>query len=82
MTKAMLNTSQRATRNYALVGAESVRALATREAEVEYSETVLKLREHYESDLAEAAASRLREVTPAHRAYIRAVIAAERGDAG
>lgn len=81
MTATMSSTSERAARNSAFLAAESARALSTRDAEVEYSETVCKLREHYESDLAEAAAWRMRAVTPAHRAYNRAVIAAERHEA-
>jgi hypothetical protein len=64
-------------RNAALVEAEARRAEAIRDAEVEYSETVWKLRERFETDLAEAAAQRLAAVTPAHRAYNAAVIAAE-----
>jgi hypothetical protein len=64
-------------RNAALVEAEVRRAEAIRDAEVEYSETVWKLRERFEADIAEAAARRLTAVTPAHRAYNAAVIAAE-----
>jgi hypothetical protein len=62
----------------ALVQAEMERSRATREAEVEYSETVAKLREQFEFELAEAAARRRRAVLPAHRAYNTAVIQAER----
>jgi hypothetical protein len=66
------------TRNAALIAAEAHRAAAIRDADVEYSETVWKLRERFEGDLAEAAARRLTAVTPAHRAYNAEVIAAER----
>jgi anti-sigma28 factor (negative regulator of flagellin synthesis) len=68
----------RAARNAALVAAEAARHRATHEAEVEYSETVHKLRERFESDLAEANRLRIARVTPAHRDYNRAVVAAER----
>lgn len=64
-------------RNAALLQAEADRYHATRDAEVEYSETVAKLRERFEADLAEAAARRRAAVIPAHRAYNVAVIAAE-----
>jgi hypothetical protein len=70
----------RAARNAALLAAERQRAEATRDAEIEYSETVAKLRERFDADLAAAAAHRLEQVTPAHRAYNRAVVAAERGE--
>ena len=70
----------RTARNAALLAAERQRAEATRDAEIEYSETVAKLRERFEAELAAAAAHRLERVTPAHRAYNRAVVAAERGD--
>lgn len=70
----------RAARNAALLAAERQRTVATREAEIEYSETVAKLRERFEADLAAAAGHRIERVTPAHRAYNRAVVAAERGD--
>jgi hypothetical protein len=66
-----------AARNAALVTAEAERKAATYDAEVEYGETVGKLRERYEADLAEAARVRLARVTPAHRAYNAAVVAAE-----
>ncbi len=81
MTSATLTASARDARNAALRQAEVQRSQATHEAEVEYSETVLKLRETYEVDLAEALRRRLRAVTPAHKAYNRAVVAAERIDA-
>lgn len=65
-------------RNAALLEAERVRAVGVHEAEVEYSETVLKLREAFESDVAEASSRRLEAIMPVHRAYNAAVIAAER----
>ena len=65
-------------RNAALLAAEQDRTRRTRDAEVEYSETVAKLRERYEADLAESARRRLEAVRPAHQAYNRAVVAAER----
>jgi len=71
--------SPQAARNRALLAAEDTRAVATRDAEIEYSETVTKLREWFEVELAEAAALRLARVTPAHCAYNRAVVAAEHG---
>lgn len=70
----------RTARNAALLAAERERTEATRDAEIEYSETVAKLRERFEADLADAAAHRLARVTPAHCAYNRAVVAAERGE--
>ena len=70
----------RAARNAALLAAERQRAEATRDAEIEYSETVAKLRERFEADLAAAASHRIERVLPTHRAYNRAVVAAERGD--
>ena len=75
------DVDHRAARNAALLGAEHKREQATRDAEIEYSETVGKLRERFEADIAEAAAARLSRVTPAHREYNRAVVAAERDDA-
>ncbi|HZC70770.1 MAG TPA: hypothetical protein VE442_08755 [Jatrophihabitans sp.] len=71
---------RRAARNAALITAETEREQATRDAETEYSETVGKLRERFEADLSEAARVRLARVTPAHRAYNHAVVAAERGE--
>jgi hypothetical protein len=71
------DTEARAARNAKLLEAERQREQATRDAEIDYSETVRKLREHFEADLAEAAALRLVRVSPAHRAYIAAVVAAE-----
>ena len=68
---------QRDARNRALLAAEHDRAIATRDAEIEYSETVAKLREAFEADLAEARARRRARVLPAHQAYNAAVIAAE-----
>jgi hypothetical protein len=78
MTGAMWAASARDARNAALLDAEVQRSRATRDADIEYSETVLKLRERFEADLAEAARRRLETVAPAHRAYVRAVVAAER----
>jgi hypothetical protein len=80
MSSATLTASARDARNAALRAAEVDRYHATHDAEVEYAETVAKLRERYEADLAEAARRRLRAVTPAHQAYNRAVVAAERRD--
>lgn len=65
-------------RNKALLDAERERAGAVRDAEIEYSETVTKLREAFEADLAEALAKRIARVLPAQRAYNAATIAAER----
>lgn len=76
----MFNPEQAALRNAAFLAAERQREEETRDAEVEYSETVRKLRDRFEADVAEAAAARLARVTPAHRAYNRAVTAAERGE--
>lgn len=70
-----------AERNAALLAAEHERAATTRDAHIEYSETVTKLREAFEFDLAEARARLITRVTPAHRAYNAAVIAAERAHA-
>lgn len=64
-------------RGSALLAAEHARASATWDAEVEYADTVLKLRERFERELAEAAARRLARVAPAHRAYNQAVATAE-----
>ena len=64
-------------RNAALLAAEHDRTRLTRDAEVEYSETVAKLRERYQADLAEIARRRLEAVRPVHQAYNRAVAAAE-----
>lgn len=77
--QASWDIEQRAVRNAALTAAETARQRAVRDAEVEYSETVRKLHERYEAELAEAARLRLARVTPAWRAYNRAVVAAERG---
>jgi hypothetical protein len=81
MSSATWTVSAREARNAALREAEVLRSQATHDAEVEYAEAVTKLRERYEADLADAAARRLRAVTPAHQAYNRAVVAAERLDA-
>lgn len=64
-------------RNHALLTAEHQRAIAMHDAEIEYSETVAKLREAFEVDLAEALARRIARTSPAQRAYNAAVIAAE-----
>lgn len=77
MTAGILTDEQRDVRNAALLAAEAERKDATYDADVEYAETVVKLRERYEADLAEAARVRLARVMPAHRAYNRAVVAAE-----
>jgi len=70
-------SSLRDTRNAALVAAEKIRAAAVRDANIEYGETVAKLRERFEGDIADAAAQRIAAVTPAMRAYNARVIAAE-----
>lgn len=70
--------ARHAVRNIALLDAERERAVITRDAEIEYSETVTKLREAFEADLAEAHVRRVARILPAHRAYNAAVIAAER----
>lgn len=72
------DAEQRAARNAALLAAERERDEAARDAEIEYSETISKIREHYEADLAEASRLRLARITPAQRAYNVAVVAAER----
>jgi hypothetical protein len=64
-------------RNAALLEAERARAAGVHEADVEYSETVLKLREAFERDVADACARRLAAVLPVQRAYNAAIIAAE-----
>ena len=64
-------------RNDALLTAELDRASAARDAEIEYSETLRKLREAFDADVAAAARHRYEQVLPAHRAYNAAVIAAE-----
>jgi hypothetical protein len=81
----MLDTERdperRAARDAALLAAERERDVATHEADVEYSETVAKLRERFEADLAAATALWLERVCPAQRAYNHAVVAAEQHDA-
>ena len=67
----------RGARNARLLEAERHRAHAVRDAEIEYAETVLKLREAFEADVAAAARLRNSRVLPAHRAYNAAVVAAE-----
>ena len=74
----MSSSGDHRARNSALLAAEAERAAATRDAQIEYSETVTKLREAFEADLAAAHALLLRRIRPAHRAYNAAVIAAER----
>ena len=68
---------RRAVRDAALLAAERERDAATYQADVEYSETVAKLRERFEADLAEATPLWLERVCPAQRAYNHAVVAAE-----
>ena len=68
-----------AARNARLLAAERDRTEATRDAEIEYSETVTKIRDHYETELAEAGRLRLARITPAQHAYNLAVVAAEHG---
>lgn len=67
----------RGARNERLLEAERHRAHAVHDAEIEYAETVLKLREAFDADVAAAARQRNSRVLPAHRAYNAAVIAAE-----
>ncbi|MEO9139823.1 MAG: hypothetical protein ABI345_12230 [Jatrophihabitans sp.] len=64
-------------RGRALVAAEDDRASATEDAQMEYSETVHKARDHFEAELAEATAHLIERVTPAHRAYNATVISVE-----
>lgn len=64
-------------RNEALGRAIHERSLATREAEIEYSETVAKLRERFEADLAEALRRHRTTVRPAHQAFNAAMLRAE-----
>lgn len=64
-------------RNDALAKATHDRALATHDADVEYSETVAKLRERYDHDLAAALQRHLSAVRGAHRAFNAATIRAE-----
>jgi hypothetical protein len=73
----MIRLDPQVERNRALAAAEHDRAAATRDADMEYSETVAKLRWSFESELVEAAARRRARVLPAHRAYNAAVVAAE-----
>ena len=75
---AATERTARLIRNRALLDAEQERAAAIREVEIEYSESVLKLRDAFEADLAAALAERTERVRPAHRAYNAAVVAAER----
>ena len=73
------NAETIAARNARLLAAERDRAEATHDAELEYSETVTKIREHYETELAEAGRLRPARITPAQHAYNVAVVAAEHG---
>jgi hypothetical protein len=64
-------------RNAALVQAEATRSQAAHDAQIEYSETVSKLRESYEGDVAHALATLRAALLPSYQAYNAAVIAAE-----
>jgi hypothetical protein len=64
-------------RNAALLAAESARAQAVHEAQVEYSETVCKFREHFDTEVRAAGETLRRATMPAYKAYNAAVIAAE-----
>lgn len=79
MSHIQWDAELRAARNAHLLAAHAELECRTRAIEVEYSETVTKLRERYEGDLAEASAQRIAQVAPAQRAYNAAVIAAEQG---
>jgi hypothetical protein len=74
----MATEQTREARNAALVAADAQRTRATHAAELEYSETVARLRARFEADLAAASARRRAAVGPHHRAYNAAVVAAER----
>lgn len=65
-------------RNTAIEAAIQHRAQATRDAEVEYSETLIKLNERYTEDRAAAREHYLMQVRPAHQAFVAALIDAER----
>jgi hypothetical protein len=73
------NAETIAARNAQLLAAERDRDEATHDAEIEYSETVSEIREHYETELAEAGLLRLARITPAQHAYNVTVVAAEHG---
>jgi hypothetical protein len=75
-TEAPLTAQQ--VRAERLVRAEHDRTAASREADVEYLETVTKLRERFEADLADALSRRLAAVRPVHQAYNLATVRAER----
>ena len=62
----------------ALGAAMALRQRDTRDAEIDYSETMVKLQERYASDAAEALEHYRHAVTPAHRAANAAMIEAER----
>lgn len=64
-------------RNAAFLTAEAERAAASRSAQIEYSETVAKLREQFEGDLGEATRRYCEAVCPVHRRYNAAIIEAE-----
>jgi hypothetical protein len=78
MTATIDRVTLQQLRNEALVRAHEERLAATREADVAYSETLAKLRDRFEADLAAARALHREAVRPAHRAYNRAVQEAER----
>ncbi len=71
-----LEAARRA-RNEALGRAIHDRSAATHDAEIEYSETVAKLRERFETDLAEALQRHRAAVRPAHQAFNAAILRAE-----
>jgi hypothetical protein len=75
-TDTMLTAAQ--VRAERLVRAEHDRIAACREADVEYSETVMKLRERFEAELADALSRRLAAVRPVQQAYNRATVRSER----
>ncbi|TAM86343.1 MAG: hypothetical protein EPN43_10575 [Jatrophihabitans sp.] len=79
MSNHPVTTAADGVRNGELIAAEHDRAAATRDADLEYSETVTKIRERYEAELAEAGRLRLERVGPAHRDYNARVRAAEDG---
>lgn len=68
----------RQVRNEALVRAQRMRSMATKQADIEYSETVNEIRERCQAALDDAALRHRRAVHPADRAFNQAVIAAER----
>lgn len=76
MTTEATTPAQRR-RAEALLRAERERAAATHDADIEYAETVAKLRERFDCDLADALGRRLAAVRPAQRAYNAATVRAE-----